>query len=493
MVEHNPSDPSTSNTNNKIADLLSKLKNININKIKNLFKKLKNIDINNINLRRVLIFFMVAVMAGLGFTGYKINEINTRGFNVYLGEEILGTVRTEEEAHVAMADIKSELSNTYDVDIVLDKELNFEATHCKDKDLISDIDLKNNIRSKINFAVSGYSLQINGEEVGILKHEEDAQYILDTLKEPYINREEADSNVKEIKILENVDIVKKEVSLNKISNIDDVLDYLQTGSEEIKTHMVEAGESFWTIAKIYDTTVDELVAANLDKDPKKLKPGDEVKLLVPKSKVTVATVEEVEYIEETKYEVQVEYDKNMYTNQKKVKVEGKKGKSKIVANEIRHNGMLFEREIVSEEVIEKPVDELVVKGTKEVPKTVATGSFLMPTRGSISSRYGMRWGRMHKGLDIAASYGSAIKAADGGKVTFAGYKGSFGNLVEIDHGNGYKTRYAHCSKLLVKAGDKVYKGQHIANVGNSGRSTGPHLHLEVLKNGVNVNPSSFVK
>lgn len=478
MVEHNSKEPSSSYTNNGVSDIIGKLKDINI---------------NSINLRRVLILFMIAVMAGLGFTGYKINEVRTRGYNVYLGEEILGAVRTEEEARVVMADIKKEISNTYDVDIVLDKELNFEATHCKDKDLISGTDLKKNIKSMINFAVSAYSLQINGEEVGILKHEEDVQHILDTIKKPYVNQEDVDSKVKEVKILENVNIVKKETSLKEISNIDDVIDYLLTSSEEMKTHTVEAGESFWTIAKMYDTTVDELTAANLEKDPKKLKPGDEVKLLVPKSKLTVATVEEVEYIEDTKYEVKVEYDKNMYTNQKKVKVEGKKGKSKIVANEIRHNGLLFEREVVSEEVIEKPVDELVVKGTKEVPKTAATGAFIMPTRGRISSRYGTRWGRMHRGIDIAAPTGTPIKAADGGKVTFAGYKGSFGYLVEIDHGNGYKTRYAHCSKLLVKAGEKVYKGQHIANVGNTGNSTGSHLHLEVLKNGANVNPSSYVK
>ena len=84
-------------------------------------------------------------------------------------------------------------------------------------------------------------------------------------------------------------------------------------------------------------------------------------------------------------------------------------------------------------------------------------------------------------------------AADGGSVTKACYSGSYGNIIIINHGNGLVTRYAHCSKLLVNKGEKVYKGQHIAKVGNTGNSTGPHLHLEVLKNGVHQNPSKYVK
>ena len=124
---------------------------------------------------------------------------------------------------------------------------------------------------------------------------------------------------------------------------------------------------------------------------------------------------------------------------------------------------------------------------------MATGVFAMPTRGRFSSGYGSRWGRMHRGIDIAAKTGTPINAADGGKVTFAGRQSGYGYMVEIDHENGYKTRYAHCSKLFVSKGDRVYKGEHIANVGNTGRSTGSHLHFEVLKNGVHVNPSKYVK
>lgn len=456
-------------------------------------KKITKFNIGEVNFRRVLSIFMVVVIVGLGYTGYKINEIKTRAIQIYLGEETLGKIKTEEEAIAVMAGVKADLSSTYNIDVVLDKELRFEPTHSKAEDLISKEDLQSSIRSKINFLVSGYSLKINGEEVGFLKSEEEIDSLLDTMKEPFLHLEDENSNIKEVKILEDIEITKVDIPLNKITKTEDIIEYLKTGSEEIRTHIIEVGESFWTIAKIYNTTVEELTEANLDRDPKKLKPGDEVRLVMPKSKITVATIEEVEYTENLAYEVNVELDNSMFTNQKKVKVEGKRGLAQVVANEIKHNGIIVEKEVISEEILEKPIDELVVKGTKEVPKTAATGILLMPTRGRVSSPYGMRSGRMHKGLDIASSYGTTIKAADGGKVVFAGYKGSYGYMIEIDHGNGYKTRYAHCSKLLVSAGTKVYKGQHIANMGSTGRSTGSHLHLEVLINGVNKNPSNYVK
>lgn len=454
---------------------------------------LKKLNIKNKYIRQSLIIFMIVVMIGLGYTGYTINEINTRAFNVYLGDDLLGSVRTEEDAKNAMEELKLDLKNTYGADVVLDKDLSFEPTHVKDENITSTNDLKKGIKSKINFQVVGYALYVNNEEIGILKTEEEIESILDHIKEPYTNLVGEGSKIKDIHIVEDIRIEKRNIPLSEIDLKEEMIEYLETAGEELKTHVVEVGESFWTIAKIYNTTVDELIAANQEKEPTKLKPGDEVRLMVPKSKITVATIEEVEYIEDTKYEVIVENNDSMYANEKKVKVKGEYGSSKILANEVKHNGILVAREVLQEEVIKNPVNEVVVKGTKPVPKTAATGVFLMPTRGTISSRYGMRNGRMHRGLDIAAKTGTPIYAADGGTVTFSGWKGNYGNMVEIDHGNGYKTRYAHASKLLVKKGEKVYKGQHIANVGSTGRSTGPHLHLEVLKNGVYQNPSNYVK
>lgn len=99
----------------------------------------------------------------------------------------------------------------------------------------------------------------------------------------------------------------------------------------------------------------------------------------------------------------------------------------------------------------------------------------------------------HKGVDFAGQSGSNVMAVAGGIVTRARRNGDYGNLVEIDHGNGYMSRYAHNKVLLVKAGEVVKRGHVIAELGNTGRSTGPHVHFEVLKDGVQIDPMKFVK
>ncbi len=98
----------------------------------------------------------------------------------------------------------------------------------------------------------------------------------------------------------------------------------------------------------------------------------------------------------------------------------------------------------------------------------------------------------HGGLDFAAGAGTAIRAAAGGRVTLAGFKADFGWTVEVEHGNGLSTRYAHASLLFVKVGDLVMPGERIAAVGSSGRSTGPHLHFEVLRHGQSADPRRYL-
>lgn len=177
--------------------------------------------------------------------------------------------------------------------------------------------------------------------------------------------------------------------------------------------------------------------------------------------------------------------------------------------------------VSSEEAISKlyvePVKKVTVakttsKKTNSSGKYAATGSvntalttssakaslgisLIRPVSGIITSRFGVGSSirrSSHTGLDIATSTGTPIQAAASGTVTFSGYKGSYGNMIVITHGNGVQTYYGHCSKLYVSAGTSVSQGQTIATVGSTGNSTGPHLHLEVRVNGVAYNPQNYL-
>jgi len=124
--------------------------------------------------------------------------------------------------------------------------------------------------------------------------------------------------------------------------------------------------------------------------------------------------------------------------------------------------------------------------------TQSSAGFIWPVRGPITSPFGMRWGRMHEGIDIAPGYGTPIHASKAGTVIFAGTMGGYGNVVIISHGGGFSTLYAHQSRLAVSNGQTVSQGQVIGYVGSSGHSTGPHLHFEIRVNGVAQNPMRYL-
>ena len=209
--------------------------------------------------------------------------------------------------------------------------------------------------------------------------------------------------------------------------------------------------------------------------------------------LTVSTSEIQIFSRVVPFETVYEEDSSMYEGEKKVKTEGVDGTSRVTAKIYRVNGEEIARDILAEVETEAPVDQVILVGTKEKPSSAPTGDFIMPASGRLSSGFGARWGRTHQGIDIAGSYGSNIVAADGGTVIYAGYNsGGYGYLVKIDHGNGYQTYYGHNSRLLVSVGDKVAQGTVIAKMGSTGRSTGNHCHFEIRKNGVAVNPLSYL-
>ncbi len=123
---------------------------------------------------------------------------------------------------------------------------------------------------------------------------------------------------------------------------------------------------------------------------------------------------------------------------------------------------------------------------------VSAAGLIWPVNGAVVSGFGMRWGRMHEGIDITASTGTPIASAAAGTVIHAGWLGGYGNLVVVDHGNGLATAYAHASAILVSLGQSVSQGQTLSLVGSTGNSSGPHLHFEVRVNGVAVDPLLYL-
>ncbi|MFC4335577.1 M23 family metallopeptidase [Salininema proteolyticum] len=150
-----------------------------------------------------------------------------------------------------------------------------------------------------------------------------------------------------------------------------------------------------------------------------------------------------------------------------------------------------EKKRKAEEAKKKAEEEK--RKAEEEKKKAAEPNWQLPSSASISSGYGMRWGAMHNGLDFAADMGSDVNAIGGGTVTFAGVNGGFGNLVIIDHGNGIESYYGHNSAINVSVGDKVSRGDVIAQVGSTGDSTGPHIHLEVHVNGEPTEPTAWFR
>jgi murein DD-endopeptidase MepM/ murein hydrolase activator NlpD len=122
----------------------------------------------------------------------------------------------------------------------------------------------------------------------------------------------------------------------------------------------------------------------------------------------------------------------------------------------------------------------------------SAAGLIWPCDGVVVSGFGMRWGRMHEGIDIGCAFGTPNRAAASGTVIYSGWLGGYGNLVVVDHGNGLSTAYAHASSLLVNVGQSVSQGETVSLVGSTGNSSGPHLHFEVRVNGTAVDPLFYL-
>lgn len=349
-----------------------------------------------------------------------------------------------------------------------------------------------NVNPARRIGVSGYGIFANGSPVGFAPTEAEAQQILDALKKAYTVEGSQETWFVETVVIkpsrQNI------VEFDGTRTLEEAVEQIARGTSQRQEHVIQEGENLWLIAQKSRMSIDTLIAANPGINPEKVKINQKISLVVPKPLISVASKEVKEYSDVIPFEVAYEESSGIYKGETTVKRAGVQGERFVKAEIIRVNGKETQRNILEEKISKDPVGKIVVKGTKIPPPKIGSGTFIRPTsRGLLTSRFGGRWGRMHEGIDIALPIGSQIKASDGGRVTFSGYKNGYGYCIIIDHGGNLSTLYGHNSQLLVKKGESVFQGQVIAKSGNSGRSTGPHLHFEVLKHGNAVNPLGYVK
>ena len=280
----------------------------------------------------------------------------------------------------------------------------------------------------------------------------------------------------------------------------EIVDLLNSEVAGEVTYTVEAGDTPSGVAKKNGVSYSDFKAMNPDCESKFLI-GQKVYIAKSEPFAAVKVIRKETYKVETMYETETINDNSKSISYTKVTQNGVKGITEVTANMEYVNGVKVKETVLSTKVLQQVVNQKIVKGTKMPAAATVTASsggssisglkFIWPVAGGyISSPFG--GARRHGGIDIAAPRGTAIYAAEDGVVTLARWNGSYGNCVVIDHGNGIQTLYGHASKLVAKVGQKVKKGDVIALVGSTGRSTGNHCHFEIHKGGSRINPAPYI-
>ncbi len=353
--------------------------------------------------------------------------------------------------------------------------------------------VRSQLRHALTYQKEARMITVDGKDILPVSCLNQVNTVIDLLAGEYVPEGDHIS-LQKVEMSEKVESRRYFCFPEEIREAETVAATLLRGTDRREIYLVSRGDSLWKIAQEHDLSVDDLKEANPQINGELLQIGDELSLIVPEPLVNVVTVERVVVEENIPFGREYTYDSSMWRTQTRVAEEGEFGRREVVYEVTRENGMEISEEKISEEIVKEPRNEIVAKGTANIPAR-GTGNFIWPVQGGgrMTSGYGWRSGGFHAGIDIASRAGTSILAADSGVVVYEGWDGAYGRSIVIYHGH-YYTRYAHHSANLVSRGDAVSKGQVIARMGSSGRSTGPHLHFEVRTAGIHgptVNPLNF--
>ena len=440
--------------------------------------------------RNPLAFLAVAAVLGVTMT---LGTLYSVSFSVTVDGESVGKVARRSIADQAIESVEKQGRELLGYDYQVGDEVDYKISLSLKSDLSDEKAIENYLYdqlSEVSDQLRKYEVRLNGRPVGVVEDKYALHDLLDEMKNEYVNENTVSAEFME------------EVTLDYIYNAETVLtipemkEALKANTTGQTTYEVQQGDTFNGIAYANDTSISDLKALNPKVDINRLMVGDvlTVKKTIPA--LSIQTVDHVTYEQSIPCPTETREDSSMYKGDSKIVRKGTEGVSSVEANVTYMNGVEQSREIISTTTVKEPTATIKAVGTKERPKTASTGSYAWPIRGRINDYFGPRtlFGKynFHSGIDIGCSYGAPIKAADGGKVTFSGWKGGYGNLVIITHDNGTKTYYGHNSSLVVSAGQRVYKGQVIAKAGSTGKSTGVHCHFEIRVNNKAVDPLNYL-
>lgn len=431
----------------------------------------------------VIIIILVSSFANF-VTGYEYSYNN----------RTLGIVENQEDVTLLVDVVNQQLSKEHEALVAIDKtqDISFKRVFIINKEVDNQEKVLRRLTYMQDLTAKGYGIYIDGTRVGIMSKEEDADRVLNRILNTYLSQNE-DVEYESVTFAEKIEIKEVDTKLGRMDNVDDIVDKILNGGKRTDIHVVEPGETFAVVAEKHGITQAQLKESNPTVDITGLEIGETLYLSQSVSMVKVQTVEVSSYIEYIPFVTTYQDDNSIWKGETTNKVTGLEGQREVVAKIVRNNGKEVAKMILKEKMLSEPVTAVILVGTKPPPPLQGTGELIYPvTSFKLTSTFGARWGRLHSGVDLAAPTGTKIRAADGGTVILAGYNGELGYCVEIDHGGNRSTVYGHCSKLEVSVGDKVFQGQHIGNVGSTGRSTGPHLHFEVRELGVAKNPLTYL-
>lgn len=438
-------------------------------------------------------------------------------YHVYSDDLYLGTVSNKDKVEAVIAEkIAASKKQIKDLDLIYtENQLSLVPEQLlSDEPNSNDEKVFNYLETDFELNVEASALKINDKIVTYLENEEKVADVIQSLKLKYVSEEELQqleeqketkeelpqlkpggTRITDVILTENIEVSQGEVTPDQVLSVSDTLTLLEKGTLEEKKYTVKEGDVLGSIAEEHKLELKQLLELNPQlTDESIIKVGDKLTVTTSKPYVDVIVEKEVSSLETIAHETEVVDDESMYKGDKKVIQDGTDGEKVSVYKISEQNGNQVAKETVSENIVKEPVKEIIHHGTKVIPSR-GTGKLIWPADGGyVSSKMGYRWGKQHKGIDIARPSNRTIKAADNGKVVSAGWNsGGYGNLVIIDHNNGIRTLYAHLDSVDVRAGQTVAQGEKIGVMGNTGNSTGVHLHFEVRKNGSMQNPLNYIQ